>query len=287
MISNTRQVDKSAGEGCGRGRGSQCWCCAKKSRAHLRLDLRPGPPSSHSIQLPNSNASSLIQVQCGIMQFFSLETNTQTTQAIVIVLLNDMSLKRLWKRANPLILRLGTELEVCPCFCWYVGSLLGPCPQSLLCRRDLLYISWHDLQVGGPKTNLLDTASPDLAQRTSLDRVRRRQLAEKHRHLSLGVHSWNVFFFVFAKTLMIKKKILFLVFKEMYPMWPINSVQTHTGTTTPPLPAAWFSNKFPVTLLVKDQHHSSLLHFYSSSLIQLELVVYAPAARKETMLNRN
>lgn len=40
--------------------------------------------------------------------------------------------------------------------------------------------------------------------------------------------------------------------------------------------------KFPVPLLAKDQHHSSVLPFYSSGLLQLELVVYAPAAIKET-----
>lgn len=50
----------------------------KKSRAHLRLVLRPSDPSSHSVPLPTSNASCLIQVQCGVNAGFQEQTNTQT-----------------------------------------------------------------------------------------------------------------------------------------------------------------------------------------------------------------
>lgn len=74
--------------------------------------------------------------------------------------------------------------------------------------------------------SLLDTASPDVAQRTSLDGASRRQLAEKQNTgisaLECTAETDFFFFFVVSsfceKTLMIKKKIMFLVFKEMYPM---------------------------------------------------------------------
>lgn len=111
---------------------------------------------------------------------------------------------RVWSDSGrgqiPKVLRLGTKLEVCPYFCWYAE---GPCmdpdppPKSQMCRNDLLHIGWRDLQVAG--CNHLDTASPHVAQRMSPDRGSKAAACREteHRHLSLGVHSWNILFFFF------------------------------------------------------------------------------------------
>lgn len=94
VISNTRQVDKSADEGVGEGGASQCWW---NPRARLRLC--PGHPS---LPLGSTSPSSRwfkssVEQNAG---FSGTIAQKQTAQAIVIVSLNDVSLKWLWKRVK-------------------------------------------------------------------------------------------------------------------------------------------------------------------------------------------
>lgn len=142
------------------------------------------------------------------MQVFrNKQTHKQTTQAIVIVLLNDASLRRLWKRANPeKVLRLGTKLEVCPHFCWFVGSLLGPWPQSQMSRNDLLCICWRDLQGWRSKEHEPPGYSfPRCGPDSEPSRGEKAAACRETEHLSLGVHSWNRLLFFFVVSSFCKK----------------------------------------------------------------------------------
>lgn len=70
VISNTRQVDKSADEGVGEGGASQCWW---NPRARLRLSWSPIPPTRFNFPL-----LPLIQVQCGAKCRFFRNNRTKT-----------------------------------------------------------------------------------------------------------------------------------------------------------------------------------------------------------------
>lgn len=78
LISNTRQVDNSAGEGCGRGAGLSVLVL----RQEIQGTSETRPPSQSPIlplySTPHFNASSLIQVQCGVNAGFQEQTDTQT-----------------------------------------------------------------------------------------------------------------------------------------------------------------------------------------------------------------
>lgn len=164
VISNTRPVDKSADEGVGEGGASQCWW---NPRARLRLC--PGHPS---LPLGSTSPSSRwfkssVEQNAG---FSGTIAQKQTAQAIVIVSLNDASLKWLWKRVKN---HPAKSFKT-----WYRtwgASLVSADtsdprldPQSQMCRHDLfsiysyicVYTGWHNLQVWRSRVNLQDTASP-------------------------------------------------------------------------------------------------------------------------------
>lgn len=191
------------------------------------------------------------------MQVFrNKQTHKQTTQAIVIVLLNDASLRRLWKRANP-----EKSFKT-----WY--QTWGVSPFLLICRVPARTLTPKPDEQKWPVVYMLARPSGVEVQRTWTTWIQlpqmwpgqrapsgweggslQRNRTSQPRSAQLKQTSSFLFYFFCSfeflqKTLMIKKK-MFLVFKEMYPMWPINSAQTHTGTTPPPA-TAWFPTTFPV-----------------------------------------
>lgn len=236
LFSNSSQVDESQRSGKGQGAGA--------------APTNPVCPS-HAFFLPfysysASNTTSWFKSSVEQMQIFrNKQTNKQkpeTTQATVIVSLNDESLKRLWKRASPH--RFKT---------WYQtwGEPIISADFWVLPQSSIFFF----FKLAG-MTFRVDTASLHVAQRRSRDGERRQQLVEKQdtgTSASECVAQTQFFFFVFANTLMIKKKHVFGLNRNV----PDVTHKPHRDTasqTTPPY-SSWH--------FLSHQHHSSVLPFHS------------------------
>lgn len=202
VISNTRQVDKSADEGVGEGGASQCWW---NPRARLRLG--PGHPS---LPLGSTSPSSRwfkssVEQNAG---FSGTIAQKQTAQAIVIVSLNDASLKWLWKRVKN---HPAKSFKT-----WYRtwgASLVSADtsdprldPQSQMCRHDLFSIYIHiyacilagtTFRFGGPEWTSRIQLLPGVARRNEPREGEKAAACRETeiRRLGLRVHSWNRLWF--------------------------------------------------------------------------------------------
>lgn len=153
------------------------------------------------------------------MQVFrNKQTHKQTTQAIVIVLLNDASLKWLWKRANPESFKTWYQTwGVVPISADTLGPCLDPDPKAR-CAEMTCYISagaTFRLEVQNePPGYSFPTCGPQNEPRRgweggSLQRNRTQASQPRSAQLKQTFFFFFLSFLVFAKNLDDKEKDVF------------------------------------------------------------------------------